>query len=92
MAELPSISVVICAFTERRWSALCAAIKAVERQTHPPLETVVVTCDPPGDGVYVGRASYLRGVTAIVVDVYLDEVTAQAFDAITCELVVQAVP
>jgi glycosyltransferase involved in cell wall biosynthesis len=47
LAEPASFSVVICAFTERRWSALCAAIRAVERQTQPPLETVVVVDHNP---------------------------------------------
>ncbi len=36
------VSVVICAYTEARWSDLCAAVDSVRRQTLPPREIVVV--------------------------------------------------
>ena len=39
---MPSISVVICAYTEARWSDLTEAIASVNMQSLPPLETVVV--------------------------------------------------
>jgi glucosyl-dolichyl phosphate glucuronosyltransferase len=35
-------AVVICAHDERRWGHLCEAVRAVERQTLPPREIVVV--------------------------------------------------
>jgi len=37
-----SISVVICAYTDRRWDALVEALDSVERQTRRPEQTVVV--------------------------------------------------
>lgn len=37
-----AVSVIICAYTERRWEALLAAVASVGRQTHPALETIVV--------------------------------------------------
>jgi glycosyltransferase involved in cell wall biosynthesis len=40
--SLPSISVVICAYTEARWSDLTEAIASVHGQRRPPLETVIV--------------------------------------------------
>ncbi len=36
------ISVVICAYTEARWDALCQALEAVHNQTYPPLEVILV--------------------------------------------------
>ena len=36
------VSVVICAYTEARWSDLCAAVESVRRQTLPPREIIVV--------------------------------------------------
>lgn len=38
----PSISVVICAYSLDRWDDLCAAVDSIERQSIPPLETIVV--------------------------------------------------
>jgi GT2 family glycosyltransferase len=35
-------SVVICAYTEARWDALCAAVESLHRQSVPPREIVVV--------------------------------------------------
>jgi GT2 family glycosyltransferase len=35
-------SVVICAYTEERWSELLEATESARGQTHPPVETVVV--------------------------------------------------
>lgn len=35
-------SVIICAFTLRRWAELSAAVASVERQTLPPRETILV--------------------------------------------------
>jgi glycosyltransferase involved in cell wall biosynthesis len=36
------ISVVICAYTERRWYDLLAAIESVQQQSSPPFEIIVV--------------------------------------------------
>jgi glycosyltransferase involved in cell wall biosynthesis len=42
--ELPvtSVAVVVCAFTERRWDDLCAAVASLGHQTRPADEVVVV--------------------------------------------------
>jgi glucosyl-dolichyl phosphate glucuronosyltransferase len=37
----PTVSVVICAYTEDRWSQLRAAVASVEAQTSPPIEIIV---------------------------------------------------
>ena len=41
MQMLP-ISVVICAYTERRWDDLVASIASVQQQSSPPFEVIVV--------------------------------------------------
>lgn len=38
----PHISVIICAFTERRWSDLKAAFESCQAQTCPPTQVIVV--------------------------------------------------
>lgn len=38
----PNISVIICAYTERRWELLARAVESVRRQSVPPVELVVV--------------------------------------------------
>src|SRR4051794_5862320 len=43
-STLPAASVVVCAYTERRWDDLRAAVASVAAQTVPALEVVVV-CD-----------------------------------------------
>jgi glycosyltransferase involved in cell wall biosynthesis len=37
-----NISVIICAYTEKRWNELVAAVKSVQQQTMPPEEIIVV--------------------------------------------------
>jgi hypothetical protein len=44
---VPSISVVICAYTEERWDDLAAAVESVRRQTAPPREVIVVVDHNP---------------------------------------------
>lgn len=39
---VPTISVVICAYTEARWDELTAAVQSVAAQTRPARETIVV--------------------------------------------------
>jgi GT2 family glycosyltransferase len=41
-ALAPTVSVVICAYTEERWGRLVAAVESARRQTLPPLEVLVV--------------------------------------------------
>jgi GT2 family glycosyltransferase len=38
----PTISVVVCSYTEDRWDRLMAALDSVRAQTHPPQQTIVV--------------------------------------------------
>ena len=42
MTQPPTVSVVVCAYTEERWADLVAAIDSCRAQTYAPLETVVV--------------------------------------------------
>ena len=41
-AGFPTISVVICSYTEERWDRLMGALDSVRAQTHPPQQTIVV--------------------------------------------------
>ena len=41
LANRPTVSVVICAYTEERWSQLKKSIASVEAQTSPPIEIIV---------------------------------------------------
>jgi GT2 family glycosyltransferase len=43
----PSISVVVCAYTEERWDDIVAALESCHGQTVPPLETIVVVDHNP---------------------------------------------
>jgi glycosyltransferase involved in cell wall biosynthesis len=46
-APWPSVSVVICAYTEERWDDLTAAVASVQAQTRPPAEILVVVDHNP---------------------------------------------
>ena len=46
-APTPSISVVICAYTERRWDDVLAAVRSVEEQHAGPLEVILVVDHNP---------------------------------------------
>jgi glucosyl-dolichyl phosphate glucuronosyltransferase len=46
-AVAPTVSVVICTWTGARWLELCAAVESVGRQSHQPLETIVVVDHDP---------------------------------------------
>lgn len=37
-----TVSVIVCAYTLRRWDVLCEGVAAIARQTRPALETIVV--------------------------------------------------
>jgi glycosyltransferase involved in cell wall biosynthesis len=39
---VPELSVIICAYTERRWHLLERAVDSVRRQTVPPVELIIV--------------------------------------------------
>ncbi len=59
----PTISVVICAYTEDRWDDLVEAVASVDRQTLPALETIVVIDHNPAMLERVRRE--LSGVVAV---------------------------
>lgn len=69
----PTVSVVVCAYTQRRWSDLVAAVASLRRQTYPPLELLVVVDGNPGllaqakrglEGVEVILSTAGRGLSA----------------------------
>jgi glucosyl-dolichyl phosphate glucuronosyltransferase len=39
---MTDISVVICAYTEKRWDELCAAVQSLQKQSLPPREVILV--------------------------------------------------
>lgn len=41
MTNRPTVSVIICAYTEERWSLLKKSVASVEAQTSPPIEIIV---------------------------------------------------
>jgi glucosyl-dolichyl phosphate glucuronosyltransferase len=45
---IQNISVIICAYTEKRWNELVAAVESVQKQTLPPKEIIVVIDHNPG--------------------------------------------
>ncbi|MCL4560300.1 MAG: glycosyltransferase [Chloroflexi bacterium] len=47
MQPFPSLSVVICAYTQDRWCELLAAVESLRRQTLPPQEVIVVVDHNP---------------------------------------------
>jgi GT2 family glycosyltransferase len=61
-----STSVVICAYTERRWDDLCAAVHSVREQSPPP-EEIVVVCDH-NDALLARVGRELGGVVAVAND------------------------
>ena len=48
-------SVVICAYTEKRWDDLAAAVESLRVQTHSPDEVILVIDHNPGLATRVGR-------------------------------------
>jgi glucosyl-dolichyl phosphate glucuronosyltransferase len=58
-----SVSVIVCAYTERRWDELVAAVGSVAAQSRPALETVVVSDHNPSLCERVRRE--LPGVVAV---------------------------
>lgn len=48
-------SVVICAYTEKRWDDLVAAVESLRVQTHSPDEVILVIDHNPGLATRVGR-------------------------------------
>jgi glycosyltransferase involved in cell wall biosynthesis len=44
----PTVSVIVCAYTEHRWQALLQSVESIVRQTYPVHETLVVVDHNPG--------------------------------------------
>jgi GT2 family glycosyltransferase len=61
-----SASVVICAYTERRWDDLCAAVDSVRAQTVAPDEIVVIV--DHNDALARRAAHHLRGVSVVAAE------------------------
>ena len=60
---IDEISVIICAYSEKRWSDLVAAVESVQRQTLPPKEIIVVI---DHNSILLERVQkHLTGVIAI---------------------------
>lgn len=47
LSARPSASVVICAYTERRWDDLATSVTVLRESARPPLETIVVVDNNP---------------------------------------------
>ena len=61
--DFPTVSVIIAAFSMKRWDSLCEAVASVQAQTVSALETIVVIDHHPG---LLARArGELGGVTVI---------------------------
>lgn len=60
----PSLAVVICSYTERRWRDLLAAVESVELQRMPPRRTIVVVDDDPA--LYARVREGVPEVTAVL--------------------------
>jgi glycosyltransferase involved in cell wall biosynthesis len=60
----PSLAVVICSYTERRWKDLLAAVESVELQRTPPQRTIVVVDDDPA--LYARVREGVPEVTAVL--------------------------
>jgi len=61
--ERPTISVVVCAYTEDRWEELVAAVASIARQTQPARDVIVV-CDH-NDALLERARRELTGATVI---------------------------
>jgi len=57
------ISVVICAYTEQRWTETCAAVESVRQQTFPTKEIVLVVDHNPA--LYASLSVALPDVTVV---------------------------
>ena len=63
LAARPTVSVVVCGFTEERWGDLCRAVSSLHRQTEPAQEIILVVDHCPA---LLRRAQEnLAGVTAV---------------------------
>jgi glucosyl-dolichyl phosphate glucuronosyltransferase len=58
-----AISVIICAYSERRWEDLVAAVESVRQQTLPPSEIIVVVDHNPA--LLARVRNYIPGVVVV---------------------------
>lgn len=64
MSTRLTISVVICAHTEKRWNETLAAVESVRAQSFPSEEIIVVRRSQSGTAVVAGRGAARRPVVA----------------------------
>lgn len=57
------ISVVMCAYTEQRWDAMCAAVESIRRQSLPPRELILVIDHNPA--LFERARTHLPDVTVL---------------------------
>jgi len=71
-AGSPTVSVIICVYTELRWDDIVAAVRSIAEQDTPALETIVVVDHNPAllervkaafDGIVVGENTEARGLS-----------------------------
>lgn len=60
---MPPISVIICAYTEKRWDDLLAAVKSVQQQSIPADEIILVIDHNPA--LFQRVQTQIRGVTVV---------------------------
>lgn len=63
MELLPTVSVVICTYSDQRWDALLSARASLRAQTHPPMEVIVVV--DHNESLLQRARSALVGVKAV---------------------------
>ncbi len=63
LAARPTVSVVVCGFTEERWGDLCRAVSSLHRQTEPAQEIILVVDHCPA--LLRQAQENLAGVTAV---------------------------
>ncbi len=61
---VPHVSVIICAYTEKRWEDLVAAVESLQQQTETPFEIIVVVDHNPQ--LFERVRSRFPGINAIV--------------------------
>ena len=59
----PTISVVVCAYTEDRWGDLAAGVEALTSQTHPPDEVILVV--DHNEGLLRRARAAMPGITVV---------------------------
>jgi GT2 family glycosyltransferase len=61
--DRPDVSVVVCAYTDARWDALVAGVRALAEQTLPPREVIVVV--DHNEPLFVRAGGALRGARVL---------------------------